>query len=46
MLKVAKGRVKGFRRCEARIAFNTSAPKEGQVVVYGDGVGEKRGSEG
>ena len=46
MLKVAKGRVKGFRRCEARIAFNTSAPKEGRVVVYGDSVGEKRMSEG
>ena len=45
MLKAAEGRVKGFRRCEARIAFNTSAPKEGRVVVYADGVVERRWGE-
>ncbi|OAO12610.1 hypothetical protein AV274_5707 [Blastocystis sp. ATCC 50177/Nand II] len=37
MLKVATGRAKGFRRCEARLAFGESAPKREGVVVYAEG---------
>ena len=45
MLKVATGRAKGFRRCEARLAFGESAPKREGVVVYAEGVGRVGGDE-